>query len=442
MARERVRSVLRIMATTCLCLVLVSFFSVQMRYNAALVGLLPVPQANAYEPGESEQQMVPGGRATVLASYCSEVVASNDPKNPSGLTSTALTFDDSWFAHDSRTYNHELATACAVLSAVVNSESQFYGSVAGSVPYAEKTLGALGFENVRTESYALRSHVLDQIGALFAGSHDVAAYAFASKTLPGQNGSPDQTLIFVGVRGSYGIEWLSNFKMVGDGESASGSDHQGFKMAEAEVMESLRSYAEEIGADPDQTKILVAGHSRGGAVANLLAADLDNASGTERALAPVDGVFAYTFASPSSTQAENRDSARYANIFNVANASDIVPTLPSFSWGFGRYGSTVSLPDVTCGNFSPLYAGMQEAFRTNTGYDNPCATSDLERLDEFGSDVARAIPSLDSLMSPVGVANAVQTLSKLDLSSTLSSHYPDTYIAWMQSVDVGDLAFS
>ncbi|WP_255467279.1 lipase family protein [Raoultibacter phocaeensis] len=442
MARERVRSVLRIMATTCLCLVLVSFFSVQMRYNAALVGLLPVPQANAYEPGEGEQRMAPGSRATVLASYCSEVVASSDPQNPSGLTSTALTFDDSWFAHDSRTYNHELATACAVLSAIVNSESQFYGSVAGSVPYAEKTLGALGFENIRTESFALRSHVLDQIGALFAGSHDVAAYAFASKTLPGQNGSPDQTLIFVGVRGSYGIEWLSNFKMVGEGESAEGRDHQGFKMAEAEVMESLQGYAKEIGADPEHTKILVSGHSRGGAVANLLAADLDNASGTERALAPAQGVFAYTFASPSSTQCADRDNALYGNIFNVANASDIVPTLPSLSWGFGRYGTTVSLPDVTCADFSPLYEGMQQAFRTNTGFDNPCATADLEKLDEFGAEVAEAIPSLDSLMSPIGVVNAVQTVSQLDLASTLSSHYPDTYIAWMQSIDSDDLTFS
>ena len=94
----------------------------------------------------------------------------------------------------------------------------------------------------------------------FAGSHDVAAYAFASKTLPGEGGQPDQTLVFVGIRGSYGIEWLSNFKLVGD--AGAGSDHWGFKMAENEVMNSLESYADEIGADPAHTKILVAGHSR------------------------------------------------------------------------------------------------------------------------------------------------------------------------------------
>ena len=105
----------------------------------------------------------------MLASYCSEVVAANDAQNKSGLTSTALAFDDAWFANSSHEYNHGLATACAILSAVCNSESQFYGSIDGAVPYAEKTLGALGFENVRTESYALRSHPLDQVGAFFCG---------------------------------------------------------------------------------------------------------------------------------------------------------------------------------------------------------------------------------------------------------------------------------
>lgn len=439
MAIERVRAVARIVATACLCLALVSLFSVQMRYNAALVGFLPVPQANAYEE-ESAQQMQAGGRATVLASYCSEVVAANDAQNKSGLTSTALTFDDAWFANSSHEYNHGLATACAILSAVCNSESQFYGSIDGAVPYAEKTLGALGFENVRTESYALRSHPLDQVGAFFAGSHDVAAYAFASKTLPGEGGQPDQTLVFVGIRGSYGIEWLSNFKLVGD--AGAGSDHWGFKMAESEVMNSLESYADEIGADPVHTKILVAGHSRGGAIANLLAAELDDRSETDASLASADSVFAYTFASPSSTQAEGRANAAYGNIFNIVNPSDVVPALPSFSWGFGHYGTTVALPDPADEGFSSSYGAMQAAFLGNTGFENPCGTEDLEQLDEFGAQVAQAIPSLEALMSPVGIASAIQTVAGLDPTTALSAHYPDTYIAWMQSIDPQKLSFS
>lgn len=440
MPLHRLRPILRIVATICLCLVLVSVFTVQMRYNAALVGVLPVPQANAYDQGEFEGQRSADGRTVVLAPYCSEVVASNDPQNPSGLTSTALAFDDKWFSGDPRTYNHELATACAVLSAVVNSESQFYGSVAGAVPYAEKTLGALGFENVQTESYALRSHVLDQIGALFAGSHDVAAYAFASKTLPGKNGAPDRTLVFVGIRGSYGIEWLSNFKLVGDGRAA--ADHRGFKMAEAEIVESLHRYVDQIGADPAHTEVLVTGHSRGGAIANLLAADLDNRSATPDAIASADSIYAYTFASPSSTRSAMRGDARYDNVFNVVNSSDVVPTLPSLSWGFGHYGKTTVLPDAGDEGFSPLYDAMQEAYRANTGFGNPCRVSDLEKLDAFGSNVAEAVPSLESLMSPLGIVGVIRAAVALDPWMALSAHYPDTYIAWMQSVGPEELSFS
>ncbi len=40
---------------------------------------------------------------------------------------------------------------------------------------------ALGFSQVRTDSYELRSAVLDQLAALVSGSHDVAAYTFANR---------------------------------------------------------------------------------------------------------------------------------------------------------------------------------------------------------------------------------------------------------------------
>lgn len=427
-----IRSAARIVATTFFCLMLVSVFSIQLRYSAAVFGFLPVPQANAYEHEGAASQARVDGPITVSVDYTSEVVAGNDRMNPSGLTSTQMTFDDAWLRSDSHTYNHDLATACAVLSAVVNSESQFYGSVDGAVPYAEKALSSLGFDNVRTESFALRSHVLDQIGALFAGSHDVAAYAFASKTLEGADGEPDETLIFVGIRGSYGIEWLSNFNLAG-GEA--GTDHQGFKRAESEIAEALEQYAKGIGADPDRTRVLVTGHSRGGAVANLLAADLDDRAATDRALARTDGVYAYTFAAPGSTQSIERNAASYGNIFNVANPSDIVPKLPLFTWGYGHYGATVELPDVKDSAFSREYEAMQAAFQANTGYANPCCSEDLGALDSFDAKAAETVPSLENMLSIEGVVGTVQALAGIDYPKALAAHYPDTYIAWMQTVD-------
>ena len=61
-----------------------------------------------------------------------------------------------------------------MLAAVCNSESRFYSTPDGS-PFAEGALGALGFSDVHTGSYALRSRVLDELGALLTGQHAVAA---------------------------------------------------------------------------------------------------------------------------------------------------------------------------------------------------------------------------------------------------------------------------
>ena len=194
------------------CLLLIALFMVQLRYTGYESGLVPVAHAN----GNAVVAHVPASpRTTVTAEYCSEVVAALDPNNPSGRTSTQLTFDDSWFFHDARTYQHDLATACSVLAAVCNSESQYYDGVAGSLPYAERTLGALGFHDVRTESYAMRSSVLDEVSSLLVGSSDVAAYTLASKTIASDGDGKPVTLLFVGIRGTYGAEWLSNFNFLG-----------------------------------------------------------------------------------------------------------------------------------------------------------------------------------------------------------------------------------
>ena len=196
------------------CLLLIALFMVQLRYTGYESGLVPVAHAN----GNAVVAHVPASpRTTVTAEYCSEVVAALDPNNPSGRTSTQLTFDDSWFFHDARTYQHDLATACSVLAAVCNSESQYYDGVAGSLPYAERTLGALGFHDVRTESYAMRSSVLDEVSSLLVGSSDVAAYTLASKTIASDGDGKPVTLLFVGIRGTYGAEWLSNFNFLGAG---------------------------------------------------------------------------------------------------------------------------------------------------------------------------------------------------------------------------------
>lgn len=410
------------------CFLLIALFMVQLRYMGYESGLVPVAHADT---SVDVAYASPSPRSTVTAEYCSEVVAALDPANPSGRTSTQMTFDDSWFFHDARTYQHDLATACSVLAAVCNSESQYYDGVAGSVPYAERTLGALGFHDVRTESYAMRSSILDEVSSLLVGSSDVAAYTLASKTIASEQDGQPVTLLFVGIRGTYGAEWLSNFNFLG--QSAGEADHRGFKAAEEEVEEALRSYAHELGVDPAHTRILITGHSRGGAIANLLAADLDVPEDDVSALAPSSGIYAYTFAAPCATRAADRHDEAFGNIFNVVNEADIVTQLPLSSWGFGRYGSKVTLPSASSVGFDDSYAVVQTAYERNTGYALGCDEDALAALSAFGSTASNHVPTLDVLASPLGIMGAVQSFIGLDLSDVLTAHYPDTYIAWMQA---------
>ena len=413
------RRVAKSIATICASFLLLSLFFVQLRYVGMTAGLLPVQKAEASVVARAPHF---DGSGTVSVEYCSEVVAGHDADNPSGLTSTN---------------QHQLATACSVLAAVCNSESQFYGGVEGAKPYAELALGALGFDDVRTDSYALRSGILDEIGALFAGSHDVAAYTLASKTVPGKKGEPPTTILFVGIRGSYGIEWLSNFNFMNPVDA----DHQGFKAAEREIEEALFDYARERGADPAHTRVLVTGHSRGGAIANLLAARLDNLDGSPQQLAPARNVFAYTFAAPCATKTPDRQAASYGNVFNIVNESDIVPQLPLSIWGYGRYGTNVVLPDASSATFAATLDDMQDAYRRNTGMEYRPNEGALDSLVSFEAEAARNVPDVDSLASPAGIFGALQTLAGLDCIAAIDAHCPDTYIAWMQATDPGNLTF-
>lgn len=421
-----------------LCLCLTVALSNQARYFAEQEGIIEANPTSNYTIAASYSPS-PEGTIQTTVQYCSEIVALSDPSNPSGVTQTDLTFNDSWFSNDSKTYNHKLATTCSVLTAICNSESHYYSDIYGSVAYAEEALTALGFTNIRTDSYELRCHSLDQIGAFFSGSHDVAAYAFASKEVKSALGKDDSTVIFIGVRGSYGAEWVSNFKMLND--TTSNYDHEGFKAAEEEVKTALEAYITEIGADPANIKLLITGHSRGGAIANLLAADLNNGNTLFRSAISTADVYTYTYASPSSTQNETRSNPKHDNIFNIVNPSDVVCQLPLTSWNYGRYGITVSLPAASERNFDISLNSMQTSHTSNTNYPNPCTSSDLSQLATFEEYASESVPNANSLYTPLGAFSALQTLFSVDYSKALYVHCPDSYIAWMQSLEERNLSF-
>lgn len=378
--------------------------------------------------------------------YISEIAEGNDSGNELGIVSTGLSFDDAWFSEDPTVYNHDLARACAVLAAVANSESAYYGGKT-DVDFAAEALGALGFTDIRTDSYAGRSAATDEVAAIFTGSTDVTAYVLAHKAL-----ADGRDLVFVGVRGTFGSEWLSNFNFQNSSDDGDANEHLGFTRAEAEISDTLAAYCDELGIDAESAALLVTGHSRGGAVANLLAARFDGNGATADGDAALGGgasfaperVYAYTFAAPNTTQAADAGGARYANIFNIVNATDLVPRLPLAVWGWDRYGVTVSLPAPGEDGFADAYEAMQRRRAEITGFYNaksPFADAEGNAMDEIEDRLARSVADLSTLLSVDGISNLLGALGSLDVGQVVASHYPDTYLSWLQTLEPEQLAF-
>ena len=87
----------------------------------------------------------------------------------------------------------------------------------------------------------------------------------------------------------------------------------------------------------DAPLLLLCGHSRGAACANLLGLLLDEERGSE-------DIYCYTFATPTTVRGEVLERS-YPNIFNLLNPCDLVTMLPPPCLGFGRAGRDVVLPN-------------------------------------------------------------------------------------------------
>lgn len=190
------------------------------------------------------------------------------------------------------------------------------------------------------------------------------------------------TLVFVGLVGSFREQWYSNF------DPDEGSTHQGFNNAKKYIYESaekgrLSDYMKwlqsEKGADKAHTKVLVAGHSRGGAVANLVSAQLIK----DQVYAMPENIYTYAFATPSMTTLDERKNSEYQRIFNIINPSDFVTWVMPAAWGYGKYGTTYLLPSKTNdANYSEYHTAMKNSYHFIKQ-----ANKDYSLLDDlFGDD--------------------------------------------------------
>ena len=132
-----------------------------------------------------------------------------------------------------------------------------------------------------------------------------------SYTLAYKEVNDGEILLVVILRGTDGVEWFGNMDIWGEDGSKKGDRHFSFENANKELQNDIKKY---ISANDDlknkPINLLITGHSRGAAVANLFAVDTNTKTWCSEI--NIKNVYAYTFATPNNTKGKTE----YNNIFN------------------------------------------------------------------------------------------------------------------------------
>ena len=170
------------------------------------------------------------------------------------------------------------------------------------------TMETLGLENFASDNYD--------------GYDDINRVAYGIASTVTIIDGYETNVIAISCRGSATIlqDWVSNIIQ----------QSQGFRFAAEDIKKDLSKYILDHDIDLSlPTKILITGHSRGGAVANILGTILSDVTTN-------DNVFVCTFACPNTTDDENRRT--YSNIKNYIVEGDLVPLVPPLPGGANKFG--------------------------------------------------------------------------------------------------------
>ncbi|MBO4323965.1 MAG: hypothetical protein J5845_01020 [Lachnospiraceae bacterium] len=212
--------------------------------------------------------------------------------------------------------------------------------------------------------------VFDQLGVKYTDDTvcyvkpgaDTIGYAFGERQI-----SETESVIVVVIRGgNYKKEWASNFTL------GSGIYHKGFTDAAQTVTDALSGYIHDMPSDK-KVSVWISGFSRGAAVTNMTAYNLDNLA-DKGELGPVkpENIYAFCFESPQvSRDAKPGDEqALYKNIFSFVNEIDPVTKVAPSGWDYRRYGVSFFLPSVlNSENYYELAPKVRELFCEYAGVD-------------------------------------------------------------------------
>ena len=293
------------------------------------------------------------------ASYrCGTVQMQSTADTEKRLTDSFYYTDD-WFREDPVRRNDGLARISMQLVAAATDDAQ-NGAGAG-------LLKDLGFDEVGFSGFDSKDS-------------DDCAYTWAKKTIT-ENGAPC-TLLAVAIQ-SYssnkGIKrkgWTQNFTV--NGQTVAG-EHYAFAVAADKAVGDIAKIA-----GGQNVKIWITGHSRGGALTNLLAAHLPQSLGTAN-----HGIYAYTFEAPSTVEAAAAEAsqARYDYIHNYLCSDDIVPMIPP--WHMTLYGQIHPLK--TKETDAQLKAELKKLGSSMAEWDQ--VTTDGSKQEQLVAELLKTIPT-------------------------------------------------
>lgn len=247
----------------------------------------------------------------------------------------------------------------------------------------KSALGKLGFDEIISYNYDKEPT---------KSNNDIVSYTFAYKRIEHISKTPT-FLVAIVVKGTSGNEeWYSNFNI------QTGNTHEGFNLAATKLFSSLTDYLDSHDLNNRNginVKFLVTGHSRGAAVANLVAAKLNDLTWTEQ-----ENVFGYTFATPAvSTEAIEEG---YKNIFNIINGEDFVTQVPLGNWGYKRYGIDLKLPSRSfypINSYSRISSSMANTYRSITNEDFNYYEGGTQKVDYLVTLIERLASNINEFYS-------------------------------------------
>ena len=270
-----------------------------------------------------------------------------------------------FFDGSNTTYSKDIAKLSILYASDIYKDLyvQFTSGTTGGSDTATNFGKKLGLNDVKSYKVTASEYAVDK--------NDVTEFFVGHKKIVYKG--VIREILVVAVRGTNetNAEWSSNFDVGADtkeyydamGDShphwKNKQNHKGFDVASNRVYEKLTSYINTYISADAEVSMLVTGHSRGAAIANILSQMYTDNTDYK--------VFGYTFAAPNTTTAKN--AASYKNIFNVINKDDIIPYLPLSQWGFKNYGVTKSISVNEYYDYEPGFFGKEKegAFKWFTG---------------------------------------------------------------------------